>query len=812
MNTDHDECGRIASPSIGVLVDEIREVFEACWRRGEQPHVEDYLERIEPSRRSVLLSELLLLDLTYRRQNGENPRREEYQQRFPEHTQLLERLFGPQETESLTDSTPPFEPRIEQIGHSVPMSTRYSRLKFHDEGGLGEVYLAYDEELGRDVAIKFVRSQHACNKEMIARFRIEAEVTSRLDHPGVVPLYGMGESWDGRPCYAMRFIEGINLHTAITEFHETDWSKCRRGAWRLELHRLLGHLVAAGDTVAYAHNRGVLHRDLKPDNIMLGRYGETLIVDWGLAQFIRRDEQAKASGEKTLMPEMKPEDSDNSGSRGGTIGYISPEQLPDSFVPVTKACDIYSLGGTLYKLLTAETAFHASQGDRVWNFIRRGKFRPPREVNSACPAALEAICLKAMALQPEDRYPTATDFSRDLRNWMADEPVDVYPEPLFERLTRVARRHRAWSFAVVSVLVLVLATTILGMLVSNNQAQRERKLRTQAETAERVAEGARLANLRSTAAFAANTYGYEIDQRWRVLSELAAEAGLRSLIRNMSGKTTESAEQAELQNWLIVHSSEILPDGKADSWFVNDASGTQLARNPWKPSIGQSYRHRSYFHGGERDVLPEEAATLSPITRPNLSAVYESTATHELKVSFTVPIWGDRTKQDGQPVGVLGMSVKLGDFVQLGTELENKCVLLVDLRTDWLEGIPKAGLILDHPSLDAARLAQSTKTGSSLLRMNAGQVEQFEQLRQRRLLQRRWSGKLRNRRSEDDGLSRAFWDPAADPAAARVCVAAFEPVFVQGRAESMVDTGWIVIIEDHASDANEPVPTQNRAS
>ena len=162
-------------------------------------------------------------------------------------------------------ATPPFESPSDQLGQSVSMSTRYSRLKFHDEGGLGEVYSARDEELGRDVAIKFVRKQHACNEELVTRFHVEAEVTSRLDHPGVVPLYGMGESWDGRPCYAMRFIEGVNLRTAVQEFHETDWNARGQGAWRLELHRLLGHLVATCDTVAYAHNRGVLHRDIKPD-------------------------------------------------------------------------------------------------------------------------------------------------------------------------------------------------------------------------------------------------------------------------------------------------------------------------------------------------------------------------------------------------------------------------------------------------------------------------------------------------------------------------------------------------------------------
>jgi hypothetical protein len=483
---------------------------------------------------------------------------------------------------------------------------------------------------------------------------------------------------------------------------------------------------------------------------------------------------------------------------------MSPEQLPDSLHPVTRACDIYSLGATLYKLLTGETAFHIRQGRAVWNSIRRGDFAPPRRIHHATPPALEAICLKAMALQPEERYATASDFARDLRHWMADEPTDVYAEPLFERLTRQARRHRAWTFAVISVVVSILFATLLGMLLFGRQAQREYQLRTQAETAEEIADDARLANLRSTAAFAANTYGYEIDQRWRVLGEMAAEGSLHTLIKQVAAESTDSNAQTELQNWLMVQSSEALLDGKADSWFINDANGLQLARNPWKSTIGQSYRHRSYFHGGLRDVSPEEAASLDPIKKPNMSAVYESTATHDLKVSFTVPIWGEGNTTRSAPIGVLGMSVKLGDFVQLDAELEKMSVLLVDLRTDWLEGEPKAGLILDHPNLDAARLAQAARTGRSLLRMDSGHLRQIEQFGQWRRERRRWADQRHAPRPPLHGVDRNFQDPASG-ALAPPCVAAFEPVFVPGREPSLADTGWVVIIEDHANLANVPV-------
>jgi serine/threonine-protein kinase len=783
---------------IGALVDEACDVFEASWQRGEQPRIEDFLDRVGPRQRATLMVELLAIDVSYRLKNREKPCQREYIERFPDEGEAISRVFCRYEPAATHhDATPPFPSQTREISESISISSRFSQLAFHDEGGLGEVFSAHDEELGRDVAIKFIRARHAANDDMVSRFYIEAEVTGRLDHPGVVPVYGIGESWDGRPCYAMRFIDGVNLRSAIHEFRTNDWKSLGRGAWRMEMHRLLEHLVAACDTVAYAHNRGILHRDIKPENIMLGRFGETLIVDWGLAQCIQRDEQAKASGEKTLLPGMFEEDR---YSRGGTVGYVAPEQVPGSSDKITKACDIYSLGATLYELLTGETAFCSCEGREVWNRIRRGEFPRPRDIERDCPVVLEAICLKAMALRAQDRYATVSEFAQDLRRWMADEPVDARREPLWERIARVARRHRAWSFAVASVVLLVLLTTVGGMFFFGRQARREYELRTIAETAERVAEDARLANLRSVATFAASKYGYEIDQRWRILGEVAAMKEFQVLVQDASGKPVRSAEQLQLQEWLTVQSSELVNADKASSWFVNDATGIQLARNPWDDTIGRSYRHRTYFHGGERDTLAEEAQSLTPITRPNLSAVYVSTATHELKVSFTVPIWGSDTGDDLPPIGVLGMSVRLGAFVQLEGDLESMSIVLVDLRTDWLEGEPKRGLVLDHPNLDAARLARLAE-----LRLMPEQVEPLDRLRSAMLQRRRWKGGLGAVRPPVDRLSQHFKDPVAEDGA-RPCIAAFEPVFVPGREEALADTGWVVIIEDLA-DSKEDIGT-----
>jgi serine/threonine-protein kinase len=170
------------------------------------------------------------------------------------------------------------------VGGSTSAGTRFVVLRPHATGGLGQVFVARDTELNRDVALKEIQGQFAFDPRFRSRFEFEAEVTGGLEHPGIVPVYGLGHLPDGRPFYAMRFIKGNNLKEAIARFHEAEGKSGRDpGQSTLELRELLGRFIDVCDAIAYAHSRGVLHRDLKPGNIMLGKYGETLVVDWGLA-------------------------------------------------------------------------------------------------------------------------------------------------------------------------------------------------------------------------------------------------------------------------------------------------------------------------------------------------------------------------------------------------------------------------------------------------------------------------------------------------------------------------------------------------
>lgn len=348
-------------------------------------------------------------------------------------------------------------PTTDEVIFSV---SQYDYFRFHAKGGLGEVYLAGDKDLHRQVALKFMQKRVEANPDSQGQFNVEGEVAAQLEHPGVVPVYGMGHTSDGRPFHVMRYIQGETLGDVIDRFHSKDGDEISPAQRSVEYENLVSRFISVCNTIAYAHNRGILHRDIKPDNIMLGKYGETLVVDWGLALPVDRDEVARASGEQTLMPGSGGSSSDFSSQRGvvGTPSYMSPEQATDG-ARMTPASDIYSLGALLYKLITGNTPVEGSHIREIIRKVRKGDFPPPREANRNVPRALEAVCLKAMATDPKDRYETALELKADLERWRADGLVTAYQESPIERVSRWARYNRKWTHTAAATLLAILVAT-----------------------------------------------------------------------------------------------------------------------------------------------------------------------------------------------------------------------------------------------------------------------------------------------------------------------------------------------------------------
>jgi serine/threonine-protein kinase len=372
---------------------------------------------------------------------------------------------------SLPNANVTTDPLATSASTFVPTGLRYRRLREHARGGLGEVFVALDEDLKREVALKEIQDCYADQPEARARFLREGEITGKLEHPGVVPVYGLGTYPDGRPYYAMRFIRGESMQEAIRRFHQADEQPQRDpGERSLALRELLGRFVAVCNAVAYAHTCGVIHRDLKPANVMLGEYGETIVVDWGLARVLDQPSSEQTTAERPVLLGLgSTTEPTEMGRVVGTPAYMPPEQADGRTDRLGPHSDVFALGATLYALLTGQPPY---AGADVLALAYRGDVVPARQRKRSVPAALEAVCARAMARRRQDRYPTARALAQEVQRFLADEPVEAYREPLGDKLRRWSRRNRTVVAGGVILLLCGVVGLSLGLwAVSREQAR-----------------------------------------------------------------------------------------------------------------------------------------------------------------------------------------------------------------------------------------------------------------------------------------------------------------------------------------------------
>jgi eukaryotic-like serine/threonine-protein kinase len=357
---------------------------------------------------------------------------------------------------------------------------RYEPTTEVGRGGCGVVTKARDLQLDRDVVIKRIIDSRAVSDEIVQRFLNEARITGQLEHPGIVPVYELGTDEAGLPFYAMKEVRGVTLAAKIAELHAMPDNGVKRLLARQLLHRFLD----VCQTLAFAHQACVVHRDLKPANVMVGEFGETLLLDWGIARRTQKNSRS-AIDEGTLVAGQPNDTLDGasstekntdgvSASEGdawttrqgtimGTASYMAPEQARGWNDRVNEQSDVFSLGVILYEILSGQSPFRTDSVETTIQRVANCDYPPLRESAKSVPRALAAICGHAMQHEPTARYTTAQQMAADLESFLAGGRVSVYREPFWERFDRIANNHRGLFRTGFAALLVVAVTALVAV-------------------------------------------------------------------------------------------------------------------------------------------------------------------------------------------------------------------------------------------------------------------------------------------------------------------------------------------------------------
>ncbi len=485
------------------------EDFEAIWLNGEPDSIQNFLPEVTDSRYAGTLEELVHIDLEFRwkvfeksgKESDRPPNIEQYISRFPAldavklgliqgEFELASRFGGVVSVDEFvsrfgdsvagSDLRPILQSQLSEINRSRQVKPgvtlgRYEIVNEHGRGGFGAVWRATDTKLGRRIAVKQLGQRLASDSESRRRFISEARVTARLEHPGIVPVYDISNVQDDHAYYTMRLIQGRTMAEAIDDLHKME---PRSNEFRLLRQRLLQSFVDVGLTIEYAHAQGVIHRDLKPQNIIVGDYGETILLDWGLASVVDEPDEPDLIEALSADPEVLSKEESMQTLRGSVLGtpaYMSPEQARGEIENISRLSDVYSLGATLYHLVSGTIPFTDRALDGLLDRVKVGDLPSAHELAPAVEKSLSCIAAKAMANESSLRYSSVAALVDDVQRFIADQPISAYRDPFLARAARWIRKNPTVAASLVMTALFIIAAGVAGLVVQNAWEAKEEK-------------------------------------------------------------------------------------------------------------------------------------------------------------------------------------------------------------------------------------------------------------------------------------------------------------------------------------------------